>query len=800
MSILAWFLPAVLWLIVPLWAIVRVVSMRREIQHLRRRIEALELGVTREPASATSHPRGEESAPASPPEPMHVPPSAEPVAGPSPPATAPAALASPTAGGAPRAPTGPAEVVLPSRASVTSFEQRFGGVWLQNIGAVLLLLGIFFMILWGYATGRLGPEAIVGAGVAVGLTFAWRGDRMAHDLPALGHTFIGIGLGVVYLSLYLGHFTLRVLPPWLAFGLLTLVSFASIVTGLRYRAPAIAALGVIGAFVPQLMAAWIPLKGFSMTPPALVAYLAVVNVVVFALAARPGWSGLNLASLLLGAFTWTATFAEPRWGWGTEVALAALFALLGLAPVPRLARTGCLVPRLDLAVVALAPLCMIAASWPMLATSDRTWVAILLFVLAAVYLLAALWVDGRRPEQDLWRPLTGAATLFLAAALQRAVGSENTPMAWCAEGALLVALGLSARGGWLRFCGYMVTTLGAAWTVGALFFASWDHGALPALYPAGIRDLVCLATVLVGARALGRGRAHLSPGERFVPEVWTGAGNLMMMLWAAREANHLAYALEGSGGRWQRQPAVTAPAGSVRRESLAYALVGAAWLAQSSALLLMTVRPGRGFVRICGYVAAGLAGFSALLGLASADGWSNDLPPVFYPAGLLNLACVVALAVVAERLSRRRPALAKEERRMPEVWTVGASMLMLAWTAREADHLARALEAVPGAFGRFPGGRDPVLMERVRTLAAAFTSAAWLAQAIVLLVLGWARDSSFLRWTGLVLFGLTVLKLVLYDLQTVDAFWRFLTAVIVGAALLAVSYAYQRRNRAAVGR
>jgi uncharacterized membrane protein len=41
-----------------------------------------------------------------------------------------------------------------------------------------------------------------------------------------------------------------------------------------------------------------------------------------------------------------------------------------------------------------------------------------------------------------------------------------------------------------------------------------------------------------------------------------------------------------------------------------------------------------------------------------------------------------------------------------------------------------------------------------------------------------------------------VLKLLVLDLQQVGAFWRFLAAIAVGAALLMVSYAYQRRIRA----
>ena len=778
----------------PIWVIARLISMRREIKRLTSRIDALEGSARRARATAAS---SDEFAPAAEtPQPISAPavPSSAvaSAAVPASPAPAPAAAMASAA-----APPPTRAAAAPPAESARSFELQFGGLWLQNIGAVLLLLGAFFMILWGYTSGRFGPEVIVAAGVAAGLVLAWRGDRMVRHVPRLGHAFIGIGLGVVYLALYLGHFTLRALPAWLAFGSITLLSFASIGAGVRYRAQAISALGVIGAFVPQIVAAWIPLKGFSMTPAGLLAYLGVVNVMVFGLALRPGWSALNLLALLLSAFAWAANFQEPGdWGWGAQIALTALFALLGLAPVPRLARGPGTVRPMDLAVVALAPLCLIAASWPMLSYAGRNSVAILLFMLAAIYLLVAAWVDERRPEQDLWRPLTGAATLFLTAALQRAVGTDNTPMAWCVEGAVLAILGLRSRGGWLRFCGGFVTGVGALWMLGTLFSARWEPGALPVFYPAGIRDLVCIAAVLAGAWAFDRNRERLSSGERFLPDLWTAGGQFLLMLYAGREANHLAYALEGSGGRWQRPPAVTAPGGTVRRDALASALVGAAWLTQSLALILPSLRPGRGFVRFCGYALSALAAIAVSWSLVIYDGWSYDQFPVLHPVGLLTFAGALGLAALAAGLAARRPTLAAVETRMPELWTVCAAALMLAWAAREADHVARAIVGVPEAFGGNQSLKAREQLDRIRMLSAALTSGAWLVQAIVVLAIGWARDSSFMRWSGLVLFGLTVAKFVFYDLQAVDVFWRFLTAIVVGAVLLAVSYVYQRRSRA----
>ena len=64
--------------------------------------------------------------------------------------------------------------------------------------------------------------------------------------------------------------------------------------------------------------------------------------------------------------------------------------------------------------------------------------------------------------------------------------------------------------------------------------------------------------------------------------------------------------------------------------------------------------------------------------------------------------------------------------------------------------------------------------------------------AVVVFAFGWARRSAFLRWMALGLLGLTLLKFVLVDLAHADPFWRFLTALLAGAAMLALSFVYQR--------
>ena len=757
-------------LIAPWWAISAVIRQRRELRVLRERLDALERRIAQEGVAPAPAPVAETHAV---PLPQPIPPP-PPTLTPSPPPAAQRAFDS-------------------SRA-----EELVGSVWLQNIGAILLLLGVFFLILWGYTNGRIGPGVLVASGVALGATVIWRGDRMARRLPLFGHALIGIGVGIAYLSLYLGHFTLHVLPSLPAFVLLTLLSITSVAIGLHYRVQTIAVLGVVGAFLPQLMAAWIPLHGFTMSPPELLAYMAVIDGLVFILAARAGWSALALAALVLSAFTWIAALGTASWGWGMQIGLVTLFTGLGLTPLPRLVRRPDPIPAVDLAVVAVAPICLIACSWPILAGAERIPVAMMLLTLALVQLVAALWVDARREGQELWRPLTGAAIVFLTVALERALGRERTPMAWCIEGTILVWIGLRARGGWLRASGSAVTAIGVLWMMTGLFSTGeWDRGDLPAIYPAGIRDLVCLASVLAGGWLLLRARERLSPGERMLPELWAGVGNLLLASWIGREAHHLALALYSQGGRWAAIPDPAAPRGDQRVNTLTLAMVGAAWLAQAVVLVRIGVRAGRPFFRQFGYLFGVVAGLVIFFGMCSSDGWSSDQLPVSHPVALVQLGGIVLMLALAAHLAHSRTRLGPNEQNIPEVWTVLGCLILLMWTSLESGHLARYLTGVPGRWGPYALSGDRQVLPRVRVLTAVFTSAGWLVQAAVLLALGWFRNSAFLRWMGLGLFGITVLKFLLADLQTVDVFWRFLTALVVGAALLAVSYAYQRRTRVA---
>jgi uncharacterized membrane protein len=69
----------------------------------------------------------------------------------------------------------------------------------------------------------------------------------------------------------------------------------------------------------------------------------------------------------------------------------------------------------------------------------------------------------------------------------------------------------------------------------------------------------------------------------------------------------------------------------------------------------------------------------------------------------------------------------------------------------------------------------------------------WTVYAGLLLLLGVLRQLPILRWQALILLGIVVVKVFFYDLSFLDRAYRILSFFILGTALLAVSFFYQRK-------
>ena len=129
--------------------------------------------------------------------------------------------------------------------------------------------------------------------------------------------------------------------------------------------------------------------------------------------------------------------------------------------------------------------------------------------------------------------------------------------------------------------------------------------------------------------------------------------------------------------------------------------------------------------------------------------------------------------------------------RVPFVLVVAGIYAALAYIA-----LARGAELSPLAFAYAGASVGAVALAVAIQFEREWVTVSWALMGGALLVYGNSRRSKPPRVLGLGLLGLTTFKLFLYDLAALERLYRIVSFVVLGLILLAVSYLYQKRQRA----
>jgi uncharacterized membrane protein len=214
------------------------------------------------------------------------------------------------------------------------FERWVAGRLLIWLGGIALVLAAIFLIRYSIEVGLITPAArMAGAGLfglallAIG-EWARRG-RLADD-PRIAQALVGAGLAVLYATVYGSQILYALIGSRTAFAGMALVTVAALGLSLRHGAPT-AVMGLVGGFLTPLL-----VGSQSQSAAPLLAYLALLDVALFALAWRRGWTWLAAAATLL-SFAWTFYIVGAH---GADDALRAGLFIAALAAAAALVRPG----------------------------------------------------------------------------------------------------------------------------------------------------------------------------------------------------------------------------------------------------------------------------------------------------------------------------------------------------------------------------------------------------------------------------------------------------------------------------
>ncbi|SHK25165.1 DUF2339 domain-containing protein [Desulforamulus aeronauticus] len=201
-------------------------------------------------------------------------------------------------------------------------------------------------------------------------------------------------------------------------------------------------------------------------------------------------------------------------------------------------------------------------------------------------------------------------------------------------------------------------------------------------------------------------------------------------------------------------------------------VIAAAWLVEAIILIYSGMRAKNVWVCRAGIV---LLGFVALSLHLDGTPYFQETPlPLINTYSLAANLSVVGFFLVAY-LFYYEPDLAEDERK--KVWPAAVIGTLLAlkqitWEVENAIHYFKLAYSIDFSV-----------------------SLAWVALAVLLMVLGMTRNIKGLRLLALALFCLTTLKVMLHDLSDLAMLFRVLILFIVGAILVTVSFVYQRRGK-----
>ncbi len=652
------------------------------------------------------------------------------------------------------------------RETAEGLEAKIGRQWIAWVGAVVVFLGAVFFLKLAFENDWIGPTGQVAicalaavAMVGVGSHFIARRWRM------LGQSVIGLGLAILYATFYSAFavYAPPVMSQRTAFGLMVAVTIGGMTLAVVHDAISMAFLAVLGGILTPVL-----VSTGQDSRDTLFTYLLLLDLGVLAVAFFRGWRLLDTLAMVGTFFMyggWYAKFYRPEVMGPSLAWLGVFYVMFLVLPFAYhfVRKQEVTVERFIMALG--NAFFALAYAWMTLRQNHLFAMGFVSLGMAGAYVTLGAMVRRRLPgDAKALFGLIAMAVMFLTLAAPMQLQAHGILLAWAAEAPVLVYLGY-------RFGYRPVRVLGAAVlvvAVGRLFFSHVHWPLHQGLFvPFWNRQFLSATAVplAMGVYALVHGfhsrqGTLLDRGLQVAAGV--GAGLLGLVIvhaevggWLRNEMSAYA-AMAAVTALWVLGAGIYLWAGSKAREAMLWV-----WGGGTLALLVA--------VNLC------------MLSYAEE---TSDRLALFanarFGAGLLLAAVVFGYAWVVMR-SR----LSRENAKMLGVAYLACGIVgLLALLSTEVYTYCMAAIAE---------------LMRARRAGQMSITLVWSVYAAVLLLVGFWRLSRALRLTGLALFGIAAIKLVLMDLTYLKDVYRIVAFLVLGLLMLTASYVYHRLEKRLAG-
>jgi uncharacterized membrane protein len=651
-------------------------------------------------------------------------------------------------------------------------ESRIGGRWLLWIGVIAISFGMAFFLKYAFDNQWITPGWRINIGVAIGLAFLIGAERLRRPYPIYSHGLSGGGIFILYLSIFVGFNTYKLIPQTLAFVLMAAVTATASLLAARYGAIAIAILGLIGGFLTPIL-----LSTGVDNERGLFGYIAVLDLGVLALAYSKHWRSLNYmaygATVAMFA-SWMVTWYTPGKLWTTIFFLTLLYMIFALLAVLHNVVNRRPTLWIDLAMVFSNALLYFSTSYELLDDKHHGILGLFAVLVSAFYMGLGYFAYSRDREDSLLiYTFLALAFLFAVLAVPIQLDQHWVTMGWALEGAAMTWIGLRANDRTSRYAALVVfgVAVGHWFHIDVQEFAYHANEAfLPLL---NRRALSC--AVLVGAFAAAvvfyrRMKSDVDDEERsmFTGLYLLAANGLAVILLSIDANDYFEQAKAGANSGDQSLSLAN---------TKALTLTGL-WAIYGVGALFVGLKRRLKLLRYLALIL--LAGAIVKVLVVDLNYYAASWHTLILNQTFAAFASIIAALAIGSRFYLRNLDADDEERDIVVPLLVGGANV-LAIIALSAE--------VWGYFARLKSELAGMEAEQIENTRQFAISALWTIYGAVSLLIGIKRGTRALRIGALLLLALATAKVLIVDLAYYDAKWHTLVVNETFAALALLVFA-----------
>jgi len=654
------------------------------------------------------------------------------------------------------------------------WESLIGGQWLNRIGAFALIIAMGFFLKYAFDNNWIteGMRVLIGAGIGLALVGGgWWFDHKGLRIFSQG--LIGAGISTLYISVYASFNFYHLVPQIPAFILMSFITALTLVHAFKYDSLAVAILGWAGGFLTPIM-----LSTGTVNTVGLFTYIALLDIGLIAVVLyKDKWVALEpmtLVATYITYFAWNDAYYSS-----TESGIAMIFLIVfwALFFVPELIRVYRGVETYNAIrqiVSSLNALMFYGSMFEILDRDFEKYKSAATAGIGVVYAGAAgiAYLRGLGGRMPMIRTVITASLLIGVAIC--AEFEEFAIIAFIAlESLAIIWIGWKLELQHIRITGQTLLLIAFCSMFlidGALGTQAWMTIA-PLVSERTAAYLALAATLAIAALFEER----FGGSNALSQTLHVGWTLCLLALFSVETSDFFVRQMTGLSH--------TAKYGLIFNQIMT---VGVVWMVFSGAVHWLGSVRNLVALRVTGIAIA----YGAVL-VAMTRGMVFTPVEEFILIANYRTAVyfVVLIGIIVHSLLMRKYATdEKWTRFMTSLFRVTLSLLVLFYLTAETLNYFQQLKS------QYDASMTQMTDEirRLTNLQQLSLSLVWLVFSIVLMVYGFIRKLRVQRIVAFSVFGISILKIFIYDLSSLDTLYRIFSFIGLGIILLVVSYIYTR--------